>query len=216
MNEYPRTSLAEQQKDSSYSQFSEGCHKEREGDVIVIYDPSKTKRWYVFRYTDHEKKDRLILELQGRAGEAWHLLMGVSQAKDAATRKELSAWVSIDVIEDDAFLRQDKTGSRMYFYATEKNEVRTEGWAGGYWKPKEEVAKDLQEHHPIALSKEHLPPKIDVKATGLQLIKRFNEGRFDPPAFVLQQEPSPTRSIQRIPQLLRRLLRTKSTAIQKA
>ena len=128
MSEYKATSfLPDPLERPNFSQFSENCHIEQEGNVTMIYDPNDTRRWYVFRYTDHEKIDRLRLSLQGQTGLVWHTLMGINQAKNATTGQELSSWLEIDVVEDDASLLKEEAGSRMYFYDTAKESLRIEG-----------------------------------------------------------------------------------------
>jgi len=211
----PITNLSNPIEANSFSQFSEDCRIEKEGDVTWIYDPSNTKRWYIFRYTDHENKDRLTLSLQGQAGDAWHTLMEVNQAKDATTGKELSTWVEIDVIDGKSVRENDQAGSQMYFYDTKRGETLIEGWGGGFWQSQDVVERELQNHHPTAMTLDQLPRKIDVKATGLALIERFNEGRFDPPTFVLPTETLSTQQQRSIPSFVRRILGRKNSALQR-
>jgi hypothetical protein len=200
------------------SQFPDGSRTERQGDVTYIYDASGKRRWFIHDFVmDWERKRHLSLELQGEtSGGTWHLLMGVYQARNADTGEEIDTGVTVDVISGTTSSYDDTTPNRNIQYSAVRQGIFFEGWGGGYYGRREAIVEDLEEMGALAKTPDELPPKIDVYGTVQQLAQTFWDGRFDPPQFVVPEEPTNRQKLKTAAKTIyQRLSGRKGTKLQK-
>lgn len=172
-------------------QFPEGSRIEREDITVYIYDPSGDRRWRIQEFVmDWEHIRHRDLELQGKRREGWHLLMGAYEGTNANTGVEVEKGVTIDVMtgaRDDGIYSTVTKGHAQY---SSRREGELHIGSFGVGKARiDDVMDGLDRLSPLAKWSNELPRRIKVNPTIVRLAETFQEGKFEPPQFVLPDVP---------------------------
>jgi hypothetical protein len=145
----------------SYANFEPGCRFERGEHSLIVYDPTRLRRWIVRGVDtfDFGVVKMLVLEEKTKS-KAWHTMMSVTKSDQDFS---VSLYTPLGV-------NQDRTTTLQEMKYTVRDGKKREGHKIGY----DEVFPKIIE----------LPDRIDVCATAQGLLDAFLRGSFEAPPLV--------------------------------
>jgi hypothetical protein len=177
-------------KEDFFSHFPKGCRLEVKNDsLFFIYNPEGDRRWIISTLESVDDQ-YFFLDLEALIGDIdWHLLMGIAQNLKKTNGTMVDTSISIDVVKRKYM--GAISPKQQYNYNTKfngKKMSRDVDKIGIYHGHSEDIILALKSIKALANTTIDLPDTIEVMDTVQKLVQKFDEGKFEPPEFVIPQK----------------------------